>query len=81
MGVTSMRYSAADIAQAEARYTAYVEAEAAVLRNQSYEMDGRKLVRANLADIRKGLAEARNDLDRMKSASRPRGRARRGVIR
>lgn len=38
---------------------AYQAAELAVLRNQSYEMpDGRKLVRANLAEIRKGRKEA-----------------------
>jgi hypothetical protein len=59
---------------------AYLAAEKAVLRNQSYEMpDGRKLTRANLKDIRVGRREAQADLDRAEGCTRARGRIRGGV--
>lgn len=75
-----MGYSAADIAGLKGRLDLYLEAEAAVLRNQSYELEGRKLVRANLAEIRKGIADLRAELGNATGIVRPRGRARRGVI-
>jgi len=76
-----MSYTPAEIAAEEARLANYLAAEAAVLRNQSYEMpDGRKLVRADLAAIAKGINDCRGRLDRMRGTTRPRGRARRGVI-
>lgn len=43
------------LAQAEARLTEYLAAEAAVLSNQSYELAGRRLTRADLEAIQKGI--------------------------
>lgn len=41
--------------QAQAQLDAYLAAETAVLSGQSYEIAGRKLTRANLADIQSGI--------------------------
>jgi hypothetical protein len=74
-------YTPAEIAAEEARLASYLEAEAAALRNQSYQMpDGRQLTRANLKDIRDGIESSRGRLDEMRGVSRVKGRARRGVI-
>lgn len=43
------------LAQAQARLDQYLAAEEAVLTGQSYEIGGRKLTRADLADIQKGI--------------------------
>jgi hypothetical protein len=43
------------LAQAQTQLDAYLAAESAVLSNQSYEIHGRKLTRANLAEIQKGM--------------------------
>ncbi|VAW17708.1 hypothetical protein MNBD_ALPHA12-452 [hydrothermal vent metagenome] len=47
------------LAIAEARLTAYLDAEAAVLNNQSYDIDvggsRRSMTRADLAEVRKGI--------------------------
>ena len=76
-----MALTPAEIEQLQARLAAYLEAEAAVLRNQSYEMpDGRKLTRASLAEIRKGIDSLRNDIANASGAPFVRGRMRRGVI-
>ncbi len=42
-------------AQAETQLAAYLAAETAVLGGQSYEINGRKLTRANLAEIQQGI--------------------------
>lgn len=42
-------------AQAETQLAAYLAAETAVLSGQSYELNGRKLTRANLAEIQQGI--------------------------
>lgn len=42
-------------AQAEAQLAAYLAAESAVLAGQSYDINGRRLTRANLLDIQKGI--------------------------
>jgi hypothetical protein len=71
--------TAEELAALAERVAAYQAAELAVLRNQSYEMpDGRKLTRANLRDIQKGLAEAKADYAAATGVSIVRGRARRG---
>lgn len=76
-----MAYTAAQIAELETRLANYLEAEAAVLRNQSYEMpDGRSLTRASLAEIRKGIIDLRNEIGAATGNPIVRGRARRGVI-
>lgn len=72
--------SAEEIARLLLRKQAYEAAELSVLRNQSYEMpDGRKLTRANLSEIRKGLKEAEADYKCAMGQSTSRGRARRAV--
>lgn len=43
-------------AQAQAQLDVYLAAETAVLGSQSYEIAGRKLTRANLSEIQRGIA-------------------------
>lgn len=43
------------LAQAQAQLAAYLAAETAVLSGQRYEIAGRMLQRANLAEIRAGI--------------------------
>ncbi len=43
------------LAVATARLNAYLAAEEAVLLNQSYEIGDRRLTRANLAEIQRGV--------------------------
>ena len=43
------------LTQAETQLTAYVAAETKVLQGQAYEISGRRLTRANLAEIRDGM--------------------------
>lgn len=61
-------------AQAETQLAAYLAAETAVLSGQSYEIAGRKLTRANLAEIQKGIEIWQNRAVTL--ASTARGRAR-----
>lgn len=73
--------SAETIERLTALAAAYWAAESAVLGNQSYEMpDGRKLVRADLAEIRKGRRETQAELDRANGCVVPVGRMRRGHV-
>ena len=44
------------LAQAEARLTEYMTAESKVLGGQSYSIAGRAMTRANLKEIRDGIA-------------------------
>lgn len=44
------------LAQAETQLAAYMEAETKVLRGQSYTIGSRQLTRADLKDIREGIA-------------------------
>lgn len=74
-----MSYSPAAIAAIETRLAAYLAAEAAILRNQSYELDGRKMTRASLATVRQGIEELRSELATAQGKPLKRGRARRGV--
>lgn len=77
-----MTASSEEIARLAELVSAYQAAELAVLRNQSYEMpDGRKLVRANLTEIRKGRKEAEAAYAQAVGEVRVVGRARRGVVR
>ena len=43
------------LTQAETQLAAYVAAETKVLQGQAYEISGRRLTRANLAEIREGM--------------------------
>lgn len=74
-----MTYSPVAIAAIQARLDAYLAAELAILKNQSYELEGRKLTRASLATVRQGIAELRSELATAQGAPLRRGRARRGV--
>jgi len=47
--------SAISLDIAQARLTAYLDAEAAVLAGQTVEFQGRKLTLANLAEIQRGI--------------------------
>lgn len=77
-----MTASSEEIARLLELVAAYQAAEIAVLRNQSYEMpDGRKLVRANLTEIRNGRKEAEADYAAATGTTRQVGRARRGIVR
>jgi len=44
------------------RLAAYLAAEVSVLKGQSFSMAGRALTLANLAEIRKGIAELRREV-------------------
>lgn len=59
---------------AKAKYTAYYEAETAVLQGQSYTIGGRQLSRADLKEIRAGLLYWRNQVELLKlgGTGRPR---------
>jgi hypothetical protein len=72
--------SSEELARLAALVAAYQAAELAVLRNQSYEMpDGRRLVRANLGEIRKGRKEAETAYAQACGTPLARGQARRFV--
>lgn len=66
---------------ADARLTEYLTAERRVLENQAYEIEGRKLTRANLAEIRQGIDYWQRHVDRLNPARRPVGRVRSGTYR
>lgn len=65
------------LAQAQAQLDAYLAAEIAVLSGQKYEIAGRALTRANLADIQAGIA--RWDAKVKELAGKSSGR-RRGIV-
>lgn len=62
------------LALAQAQLDAYLAAEAAVLSGQSYEIAGRKLTRANLESIQKGIEIWSGRIDKLsaKASGRPR---------
>lgn len=64
-----------DLSTATAKLTAYLNAEAAVLTGQSYEIEGRKLVRANLKEIRDGIVYWDNWVKRLSARSARRSAA------
>lgn len=63
-------------AQAEAQLALYLAAEQAVLTNQSYEIAGRKLTRADLASIQEGIKIWNDRAITLSNASSGRGRSR-----
>jgi hypothetical protein len=64
------------LAQAEARLTAYLAAEEAVLTGQMYRMGERQLTRANLAEIQTGIKLWDERTKALSSAASGRGRSR-----
>lgn len=67
--------SGINVAQAQARLDAYLAAEIKVLAGQSYEIAGRKMTRADLAEIRAGIAECNEQLANLSSRASGRTRA------
>jgi hypothetical protein len=53
------------LAEAQARYAAYLTAEEKILAGQSYEIKGRTLTRANLTEVRNGLSYWENMCNRL----------------
>jgi len=66
------------LSQAQAQLEAYLAAEQAVLTNQSYEIAGRKLTRADLAAIQVGIRSWNARVVDLSGAAR--GRSRRRTI-
>ena len=68
---------------ADARLQDYLAAERRVLDNQAYEIEGRKLTRADLQQIREGIVFWQGQVDRLdpKPVRRAVGRVRRGSYR
>ncbi len=64
------------LAQAEAQLALYLAAEQAVLTGQSYEIAGRKLTRADLEAIQKGIELWNARATTLDSAGAGRSRAR-----
>jgi hypothetical protein len=64
------------LAQAQAQLDAYLAAEAAVLKGQSYEIAGRRLARADLEFIQAGIDQWNRRVITLSNASAGRGRAR-----
>lgn len=68
------------LAQAEAQLALYLAAEEKVLSGQSYEIAGRKLTRANLAEIQQGVATWNQRARELTTAATGRSRARTIVV-
>ena len=66
--------------QAQAQLAAYIKAEEVVLTGQSYEIAGRKLTRANLADIQRGITTWSERVSNLSRSARGRSRARTIVV-
>lgn len=64
------------LTQAETQLAAYVAAETKVLQGQAYEISGRRLTRANLAEIRDGMDYWDRKVKELTGSSCGRGRAR-----
>lgn len=63
-------------AQAEAQLALYLAAEEKVLAGQSYEIAGRKLTRADLAEVRSGIEYWDSKVKTLNDAASGRGRSR-----
>lgn len=66
--------------QAQAQLDAYLAAEKAVLVGQSYEIAGRRLTRANLADIQTGITTWSARVTDLSGKARGRRRSRTVVV-
>lgn len=64
------------LAQAEAQLASYLAAETAVLSGQSYEIAGRRLNRANLAEIQAGIKIWNERVQALSLSAQGRGRCR-----
>lgn len=68
------------LTQAQTQLEAYLAAETAVLSNQSYEISGRKLTRADLASIQQGIELWNARVQNLTSRASGRSRARTVVV-
>lgn len=68
------------LAQAESQLAAYLDAEAAVLTGQSYEIAGRKLTRADLDSIHNGIEIWNARVITLSNQAQGRSRARTVVV-
>ena len=68
--------SAISLQQAQTQLERYLAAEAAVLLGQSYEINGRKLTRANLKDIQAGIDTWNSKVTQLSNRTARRGRSR-----
>jgi hypothetical protein len=64
------------LTQAQTQLSAYLAAEAAVLTGQRYEIAGRMLMRANLAEIQAGVTTWNNRVATLLRAQNGRSRGR-----
>ncbi len=69
------------IAQAQAQLTAYLAAETAVLSGQAYEIAGRRMTRADLEAIQKGIAIWNDRVGQLTVQAAGRGRSRTVIVR
>ena len=68
------------LAQAEVQLNAYLAAETAVLSGQKYEIAGRMLMRANLAEIQMGITLWNSRVVLLTNQKNGRSRARTVVV-
>lgn len=68
--------SGVTLSQAEAQLEKYLAAETAILSGQSYEIAGRKLTRADLVAVQKGVTAWNQRVNELSVRSRGRGRCR-----
>jgi hypothetical protein len=69
-----------NLAQAQTQLNAYLVAETAVLTGQSYEIAGRKLTRADLDSIQKGITLWNSRVSTLSSQAQGRTRSRTVVV-
>lgn len=68
------------LAQAQAQLDAWLAASTAVAKSQSYEIDGRKLTRANAGEIRQSIDYWNSQVNVLTSRASGRGRTRTVVL-
>lgn len=69
------------LAQAQAQLTAYLAAETAVLQGQAYEIAGRRMTRADLEAIQKGITAWNDRVSQLTVQAAGRGRSRTVIVR
>jgi hypothetical protein len=69
------------LATANARLQDYLDAEKKVLAGQDVHFEGRRLTRADLVSVQRGIEYWNTWIQRLAGSQQARGRARRGVIR
>ena len=62
-------YTGKTLEECKRKYKLYSDAEEAVLTGKSYEIEGRKLTRENLSEIRNGMQYWEDECNRIGSGS------------